>query len=100
MGVCERHFQTKDFCSGANSRGKERTRRRLKNDAVPSVFDSPRTGQSAPRTTLLATPSARRLKREENEAHRVETFLAEDRIKDIDDLRDKLLNETIPAGFR
>ena len=100
-GVCELHFRAEHFCVGANRRGKDRTRRRLRDDAIPFVPNNvPQTAHSTPRGTLLATPSARRLRHEEKVKNQVEAFLADDNVTDINDLCTKLHKEELPTGFR
>ena len=100
--MCELHFRDENFCDGVNSRGKGRKRQRLRDDATPFVADNvPVTGHSAPRGTLLATPSARRLQHEQKLKNQVEIFLADDNcVTDIDDLCTKLHHEELPTGFR
>ena len=101
-GVCELHFEPEHFREGAlNRRGQQRKRRLLKHGAIPSVIkNAHRAGHSNTRPTLLATPTARRLQRQRETEDKVQTFLAGEKLNDLNDLCDKLQKEQLPSGFR
>lgn len=103
-GVCELHFRPEDFEVDLSPRtGTERQRRRLRNDAVPSIFETyPETAKSPvqERPTRLATPSARRSHQEQALNNLTEAFFERNKISDLDDLDNKLAMEMLPSGFR
>ena len=94
-GVCELHFRPEDFSDGAGLK----QRRRLKRGAVPSVFGRETQGRH-PRSTSLATPTARRSHDQQTLESQAEAFFLADRIAGLDELKERLLSERIPSGFR
>jgi len=108
--ICSLHFKEEDFVSDSvdqkNRRKRKRAtfkllKRRLKNDAYPSVFRNMPTYYSykaAPRRSGLASSSSRR----ENAAIKLEkcdSFLKEDQIESFDDLVSKLSKEHETHGY-
>ena len=103
--LCSLHFKTEDFIVHSvdkpTRRQKKRTnsflgRKRLKNDAVPSVFqDIPKyyATNDAPTRSGLALSSSRLEKEAKTLNAQLEAFLNEDKVQDLDELLSKISSE-------
>lgn len=104
-GVCEKHFLNSDFLDDPVKRtGQTRVNRRLKKGVVPSVFDSyPAYAKPQPmkgRPTQMTSSQARLNSDNQFLKIKVDKFLEDEKILDLDDLHKKLSNAQIPNGYR
>ena len=109
--LCSLHFKTEDFIVHSvdkqTRRQKKRTnsflgRKRLKDDAVPSVFqDIPKyyATNDAPTRSGLALSSSRLEKEAKTLNAQLEAFLNEDKVQDLDELLSKISSEAHDKGF-
>lgn len=104
-GVCERHFKPEDFKTDpVKKTKKERIRKSLKPGVVPSIFsDYPAFAQpriDLPRMTSRATPSARREAQAQAAEQQEEVFFESQKIKDLEELLEKISKERLPSGYK